>query len=184
MTRQRIKIDLNASGLGRRTCRSIFPVVIGMALQMLVTAAHGATTTSRAVIHPAKSHSVVYTGEVNAKTAWRFVHLIADNEGKNLSLDIVVKDYAPEELEKFGYYAGCDGQQLAISVRKPGGGEDGFEVVRNQRCKSVGGRFRIIGEFFVRGGGFTQGTLSFGLEPSRRGRARLTGEHAKIRVHF
>jgi hypothetical protein len=184
MSRRRIKKYLKASGQGCPTGRSVFPVYVAMVLQILTTAAHGGPTTARPAIHPTRSRAVVYTGEVNAKTAWRFLNMIAGHERKNVSLDVVVKADAPGELEKFGYYAGCDGRQLAISIRKPPVDGGGFEVVRNGRCKSGGGRFPIIGAFFVSGGGFTQGISSFGLDAPRHARARTAGRQAKIRVRF
>jgi hypothetical protein len=162
--------------------RSVFRILAPVAMLALSTSVQSGETSTNATTHSSEARPVVYIGEVNVRSAMRFLDLIASYENRNVSLDVLVKPSAPGEYEKFRYLADCHDDQVGVSMT----GKDGIglEVVRNGSCKSVGGRFPIKGEFFVLSGGFTQGVSSLGLMPPRRGRAHPVDRKAKPRVRF
>jgi hypothetical protein len=153
-----------------------------MALLALSTGVQSRGISTHASIHPSKARSVIYIGEVNAKSARRFWNLVAGYLNRNISLDVLVKPSVPGEFEKLGYLAYCFHGQLAISMGRTD--ESGVELVRNGPCRSVGRRFPIKGEFFVVSGGFSQGTSSLGLLPPRRDKAHASARREKPRVRF
>jgi len=173
---------LQALGFGLPNRRSVFRVLAAMALLTLSTGVHGRGTPSHASTHPSKTRSVIYTGEVNARSAKRFYHLVAGYEDRNITLDVLVKPDVPGEFEKWGYMADCYRGQLGISITRKGAG--GGAVVHNGPCRSIGGRFPISGEFFVVGGGMHQGIVSLALMPPRRGKPHSVDRREKPRVRF
>jgi hypothetical protein len=123
--------------------RSVFRVVASVALLALSTGVQGSATSPNAISHSRKARSVIYIGEVNARSAMRFLDLVAGYENRHVSLDVLVKPDAPGEFEKLRYYTNCDDDHSVIGMIGRNG--IGIEVVHDGACKSLAGRFAIRG---------------------------------------
>jgi hypothetical protein len=105
-------------GFGLPNRRSVFRVLAPMALLALSTGVQSRGMPSHASTHPSKARSVVFIGEVNAKSTRRFWDLVSDCENRNISLDVRVKPDVPGEFKKLGYLAYCYDGQLAVTKAK------------------------------------------------------------------
>ena len=116
---------------------------------------------------------LIYTGEVNAKTAGRFLTAMSNNVDKVIGVRVLVEPSRDGTLERSGYLASFDDDQLVISKTDPKKMSGGVEVVKNGLVQRTMGYYSIDGIFVVKPGGLNQGVASFGLEPVDEAMVRL-----------
>ncbi len=139
----------------------------------LLTSSSGEAQKRKLTRAPAARTVIIYTGEVNAKTADRFLSTMANNVDKVIGVKVLVQPSRDGEHERTGYLASYSDDQLAISKSDPKGMEGGTEVVKNGLVQRMMGGYSIDGMFIVKPGGLNQGIASFGLEPVDEATVRL-----------
>jgi hypothetical protein len=139
----------------------------------LLTTSSGATQRRKPIHRPAARTVIVYTGEVNAKTADRFLSTMSRNVDKVIGAKVLVEPSQDGELERTGYLAIYSDNQLGISLTDRKGMNGGVEVVKNGPVQRMMGSYSIDGMFLVKPGGLNQGVASFGLEPVDEASVRL-----------
>jgi hypothetical protein len=147
---------------------------IAWALALTAFSTSSAAAPHRA--HMAASRNVVtYTGQINVRTADRFLQLVSRNLDKVIGLKVFVDPSTGAQFEKSGYLALYDenGRQLSVSKGPPGGLEGGIEVVKNGLIDRTMGFYVIDGFFIVKSGGVHQGVVSYGLQPVDEAAVRL-----------
>lgn len=162
-----------------------FPLrAITAALLGLATVGAAPTATADPASAPAARTVPLYSGTVTARTAHRFLSLVAENRDAVIGLDIVIKPSRPGELRRNGYLALYSDDQLSISLTDRKGLRGGLEVVKNGPVPSQNGDFRLSGLFVVESGGYTQGVLSFGLIPADAATVRAVQAGHTVRQTF
>jgi hypothetical protein len=113
-----------------------------------------------------------YSGEVNERTAARFVQLISHNVNRVIGLRVAVEPSSDSDFARSGYMADRDGPQFVISKSNLQNGS-GIEVVTNGPVGRDAGMFILDGIYIVKAGGMHQGIESFGLQPVDEATVRL-----------
>lgn len=139
----------------------------------LLTSSSGEAQKRKPAQRPSARIVIVYTGEVNARTADRFLTTVSRNVDKVIGVKILVEPSRDGELERTGYLALFTDDQLGISMTDPKGLKGGVEVVKNGPVQRMMGEYSVDGMFLVKPGGLNQGVASFGLKPVDEATVRL-----------
>ena len=129
---------------------------------------------------PAVRTVIVYTGQVNARTAERFLDVIYDNIDAVIGLDITVE--VPSESEP-RYSAGLSDGRLVISAGDPMNMPR--EVVINGPVGSTMGLTTADGFYLIKSGGMhAAGAMSAGAQPVDEATLRLNPNVRIVRRAF
>jgi hypothetical protein len=117
---------------------------------------------------------VIYIGEVDARTASRFLSRVAESTDQTIELRVLIKPSTGSEFQASGYLALHHDGQLNVSLIDRKHGSGGTEVVTNGPVRWSSGRYLTEGSFAVVPGGMHQGVLCFALEPRANAPHRVT----------
>jgi hypothetical protein len=142
---------------------------------LLATLGASSEAAPRRAHAPVGRNVVIYTGQVNVRTADRFLETVSRNMDKVIGLKVFVDPSTDAQFEKNGYLALYDDNERQLSVSKgpPGVGGGGIEVVKNGLIDRTMGFYVIDGFFIVKSGGLHQGIVSYGLQPVDEAAVRL-----------